>query len=431
MRTARIARSALRAFARHYPLTGLGSLALLTSAGALRSFGYGQMDLVIFALCLCVLIVLVATLFATVIGGLYVQKRLVPRAFSSQAAGQLELEAGYANASGVLAPSLGWLPLIRLEWQLRRPQGINTELTNHPDGTQRETLTPQQRAMGQGLIRHFRVSDALGLSRYEWSLEDDRCYRILPSLGACRALTLQRALANDDGMPEPSGATDGDRMEIRAYAPGDSFRDILWKHFANNRQLNVRLPERSAALDDKTSAYLVSGEGDETAAALARLALESRLLGEFWQFAADGPSPGAASELERALDSIAASKAQDGHRHDYGLDEFIEEKQLQHCVVFAGLDDADTFTRLIETASSRRCRLSLVIGVDQEGMTAPIRGWRRLLTTQRYAVADSSARVKRLTALSQHVESVVVLDRHSGAQLSAAQLGKHSAETAS
>lgn len=431
MRIARIAKSALSAIARRFPLTGLGCLALLTSAGALRSFGYGQMDLVIFALCLCVLIVLVATLFATVIGGLYIQKRLVPRAFRSQPKDQLELEAGFANASGVLAPSLGWLPLVRLQWRLRHPERVITELRNHPDGSQRETLTPQQRTMGRGLIRHFRVSDALGLSRYEWSLEDDRCYRILPSLGAYRPLTLQRALANDDGIPDLSGAADGDRMEIRAYAPGDSFRDILWKHFATNRQLNVRLPERSTALDDKTSAYLVSGEGDETAAALARLALESRLLGEQWQFAADGPSTSVATALEPALDAIAASGAQGEQRHAYGLDAFIETQQLQHCVVFTGLDDAETVACLVATARSRRCRLSLVIGVDHAGKTAPARGWRRLVTTQHTAVSNGSARAERLTALSQHLESVVILDRHSGAQLSAAQLENPPAETAS
>ena len=430
MSTARIAKSVLRALARHYPLTWLGSLALLTSAGALRSFGYGQMDLVLFALCVCALIVIITALFATVVGGLYVQKTLLPRAIHQQPNSQLELEAAYANSTGVLAPALGWLPLIRLDWQVLQPQAVNTELKLHVDGSQRETLMPQRRAMGRGIVRHFSVGDALGLARYRWTQRDNRPYRILPSLGAYRPLTLQRALANDDGIPDPSGAADGDRMEIRAYAPGDSFRNILWKHFANNRQLNVRLPERSTALEDKTSAYLLSGEGDETAAALARLALESRLLGDHWQFAADGLKEPFVTDLTPALDAIAASNAQGRQRHDYGLDIFIDTLQLQHCLVFASLDDAATVERLLATATARRCRLSLVIGVDQKTAATPSPGWRRLLTTQ-HSIADSTAfRAKRLTALSQHVESVVVIDRNSGAQLSAAQLQNAPAETA-
>ena len=78
-------------------------------------------------------------------------------------------------------------------------------------------------------------------------------------------------------------------MEIRPYTPGDSVRDIMWKGFARNRQLNVRLPERSVAFDDKACAYLVSGVGDEAASALARLTLECGLLGDDWRFGADTP----------------------------------------------------------------------------------------------------------------------------------------------
>ena len=95
----------------------------------------------------------------------------------------------------------------------------------------------------------------------------------------------------EDGLPDNGGRPDGDRMEIRPYTPGDSVRDIMWKGFARNRQLNVRLPERSVAFDDKACAYLVSGVGDEAASALARLTLECGLLGDDWRFGADSPSP--------------------------------------------------------------------------------------------------------------------------------------------
>ena len=76
----------------------------------------------------------------------------------------------------------------------------------------------------------------------------------------------------------PSGQPEGDRMEIRPYAPGDSVKNIIWKVYARSRQLNVRLPEHSVFQSKKTLAFLLTSENDEAAAAVARVALQSGAL---------------------------------------------------------------------------------------------------------------------------------------------------------
>jgi len=112
----RRARAFVSALLSHFPLTLQGSLALVLSAGALRLIGYGSMDLVVFALCLCALFVVILSLFATVIGGLVVQRKVMralecqPSSRSSAAA----FEAGYHNSTEFSLPAITWLPLVRL-----------------------------------------------------------------------------------------------------------------------------------------------------------------------------------------------------------------------------------------------------------------------------------------------------------------------------
>jgi len=221
-------------------------------------------------------------------------------------------------------------------------------------------------------------------------------------------------------------------MEIRPYAPGDSVRDIMWKGFARNRQLNVRLPERSVAFDDKACAYLVSGTGDEAAAALARLTLESGLLGDDWHFGADGAGNdnGRANEyrnLADALVAIADSAApEELAPHSYGLDRFLAAQHCSHCLVFASARDSEVLARLAATAQSRACRLNLVIGVDIVGRRTPKSRLHRalwkdsdvlssdVLSSNVLAKTPKASPVLDLTTLSQRVESIVLVDRTSG-----------------
>ena len=53
-----------------FPLTLQGTITLVVAASALNFFGYGSMDLVVFALAICGLAILIFCLFNTVIVGL-------------------------------------------------------------------------------------------------------------------------------------------------------------------------------------------------------------------------------------------------------------------------------------------------------------------------------------------------------------------------
>lgn len=408
----------------HFPLTLQGSLTLVLSAGALRLIGYGSMDLVVFALCLCSLFVVILSLFATVIGGLIVQRKVM-RELQSQPTSRSSaapFEAGHHNSTEFSLPAITWLPLVRLNWRIVSP--ADTETLNEPrrDNRLHETIVPAHRGKTDAVIRRFEVRDALGLCSYSWLATQSLAHIILPRLGAYHPFTLQRARITADGLPETTGEPLGDRMEIRPYAPGDSVRDIMWKGFARNRQLNVRLPERSVAFDDKACAYLVSGTGDEAAAALARLTLESGLLGDDWRFGTDGAGNdnGSANEYRNLADALIAiadsASSEELAPRDYGLDRFLAAQHCSHCLVFASARDSEVLAKLAATAHSRTCRLNLVIGVDIVGRHTPKSRLHKALWKDSDALSKTrrASPVLGLTTLSHRVESIVLVDRTSG-----------------
>mgnify|MGYP003303642314 CR=1 FL=1 len=61
---------------RSYPLTLQGTIVLLISTTSLKFFGYDSMDLVIFALAICAIVILIFCLFCVMIGGLIIQKKI-------------------------------------------------------------------------------------------------------------------------------------------------------------------------------------------------------------------------------------------------------------------------------------------------------------------------------------------------------------------
>lgn len=403
--------SILRAMSAHYPLTALGSSVLLLSAAALRLYGYAAMDLVVFALCLCAFIIVIGSLFATLIAGYFVQRSVLAGLRPPHASEPLRLESGFFSDTGLALPALRWLPLVRLKWSIVDPSECETALSLSRDGTLQERCRPAARALGASIVRRFEVGDVLGLCRYRWRAETPTPYRILPSLGRLRPLTLQRARITEDGLPDLQGEPEGDRMETRPYAPGDPVRDILWKGFARNRELTVRLPERSVALDDRTFAYLLAGEGDEPAAALARMALQKRLLGDDWTFCADGSD--ATRSLEAALDAIAHSARQEPGAQ---FAEFLRSYAPSHCLVFAAATDPSVAARIAAAVAATGTRTSVVLGVDLVPPPEPRPWWQRALLRPP-ARASLPLSVERLTPLGQCVESLVVIDRVSGQRI--------------
>jgi hypothetical protein len=406
-----------------FPLTLQGLITLLLTAYALQEYGYGAMDLIVFSLAICALTILIFSLFCSVVSGVFIQRRV--RISLDQFASRIEpvkVEAGYPNETGFRLPAPNYFPLVKLSWRVIYPDFVETRIRVAPDGKFLEEIIPEKRCKTEHVTRLFTVSDVLGFCRYSWQQKQDISCSALPKINTVKPLPFLRSLTAEDGIPNPSGDPDGDRMEIRPYVPGDSVRNIMWKVYARNRQLNVRLAEKSVFHSNRTVAYLLSSDNDEAAAAVARVALETGALGEDWAFSADG-SEMPANTLPAALDAVAKSRAIDKPL-GYGLDEFLTKSASQsgaHCIVFAAAEFAPWFEQLKKTISRFPGRFSLVLATDGFNETGQLKLWERLLLQDDPArdkgkgIRGSRADLlKLLTALGQLVESTVVVDRKTG-----------------
>ena len=406
-----------------FPLTLQGLITLLITAYALKKYGYGAMDLVVFSLAICALAILIFSLFCSAVSGVFIQRRV--RIIFDQLANSFEpikVEAGYPNETGFLLPALNYFPLVKLSWRVIYPDFVETRIRVASDGKLLEEIIPEKRCKTEHVTRLFTVSDVLGFCRYSWQQKQDISCSALPKINTLKPLPFLRSLTAEDGIPNPSGDPDGDRMEIRPYVPGDSVRNIMWKVYARNRQLNVRLAEKSVSHSNRTVAYLLSSDNDEAAAAVARAALETGALGEDWAFSADG-SEMPANTLPAALDAVAKSRAIDKPL-GYGLDEFLTKSAGQagaHCIVFAAAEFAPWFEQLKKTISRFPGRFSLVLATDGFNETEQLKLWQRLLLqddpardTGNELVSSRADLLKLLTALGQLVESTVIVDRITG-----------------
>ncbi|MCG8413283.1 MAG: DUF58 domain-containing protein [Pseudomonadales bacterium] len=416
------AKQLLRSLLGLFPLTAQGCITLVVAATALNVFAYGAMDLVVFALAICALAILVFCLFNTVIVGVLMQRKIRrEHAANTTAPTQIKVEAGFPNETGFKLPSPTFLPLVRLNWKITYPDFISTRADFADGKFMREEIIPQKRCLSSHVIRQFSVSDVLGFCRFSWFQKQDCELMALPQTNSVKQLPLLRSLTAEDGIPNPSGEPEGDRMEIRPYAPGDSVKNIMWKVFARNRQLNVRLPENSVFHSNRTVAYLLSSDNDEAAAAVARIALESGALGEDWQFGADGTNE-VCTSVPTALQALARSRALD-QAFAYGLDQFLHLSNGQgaHCIVFAAAEQAPWLAQIKNTIARHSGQFSIVLATDGMEREEPLKLWQKLLFIAPERVDGDSAENSSLgkiqhllTEIGQLVESTWIVDRKTG-----------------
>ena len=406
-----------------FPLTLQGLITLIVTALCLSMFGYGSMDLVVFALAICALAILVFCLFCSVISGVFVQRKIQKIiSASSESDKAIKVEVGFPNETGFSIPTLNLLPLVQLSWIIVYPDFIETRTRVDSNNRFLEEIIPEKRCLTESVNRKFTVADVLGFCRYSWLQNQDVSCMALPQINTVKTLPLLKSLTAEDGIPNPSGDPEGDRMEIRPYAPGDSVRNIMWKVYARNRQLNVRLAEKSVFHSKRTVAYLLSSDKDEAAAAIARMALETGVLGEDWAFAADGTEE-PCEELNSALKAVARSRAIN-RTFSYGLDKFLAKAAGQsgaHCIVFAAAELAPWLPQLKNTIGRYSGQFTLVIATDGFNEETSQVIWRKLLFKESAdslkATKYGSSRqelLKLLTELGQLVESTLVVDRKTG-----------------
>lgn len=386
-------------------------LLLLAIAGlTLWYLGFEKLDLVVFAIAILTVSVVLLCSLGVTLTALWLRRRLNAAGVGSR------LEAGVPLTTGFRAPAMGRLPLIRLRWEWREPDNVEVR-PKEREGELREEVVIGQRCQVARLSRRFLVEDVLGLAQVAWERTDPAPFSVLPNRGGLRAMPPLFAVAGGEVIPHPTAGTpEGDRMEIRPYQPGDSVRNIMWKTYARTRELKVRLPERSLDRARKTIAYLVTGPGDEPAAAAARVTLEKGDLGDEWLFGADG-TVDPVDALEPALEAIARSGSLGEDRPTNGLLGFLESASGGgvHCVVFAPARPGPWTQEAMEAARAYPGLISFVLGTDGIARREPRALWHRLLFAEpNDAGTPSEELAGLLRTLASAGSSTLVVDRETG-----------------
>ena len=354
-------RERLRRLRDGFPPTPRGVAAALLCALALVGFGFRQLDLVL------LVIGLAGTLIAWLCFGLVaVAGWRLRRDALAQPGREPRLawsETGRLVETGFSLPAFEHWPLIQVGCRWQSPAGFDLEL--RPEGARlAEFARARLRCEAVRLRRRFELRDVIGLARVSFELECGARLQVLPDRGHLTQSPRVTAFADADVLPHPHGAPEGDRMEIRRYAPGDSQRDVLWKHFARTGALHVRRPERAVDRSQRLVGYLVTAAEDEPAAAAARVALETGALGPGWVFGCDGDDP-PERELGAALRLIARSGGRNGE--GAGLARFLSRVATDaqvHCVVFAPARAGGWLPHLEAAAWGRSDRISVVLASD-------------------------------------------------------------------
>lgn len=415
------------------PPTWRGSLLAAVSALALWLYGFGHLDLVLYMVGISGIVLLVVSSLVISGAALWLRRHLPGDGDTRR-----RIEAGSPIRTGWNVPSLAWVPLVKLSWEWLVPGDV--EVRARPFGkVLREEIVARRRGQSSRVRRRITLEDVFGLARVAWTHEDPTEVTILPHRGQLRHLPVIQSKTAADGIPYPTGAPEGDRMEIRRYTPGDSVRNILWKTYARTRQLNVRIPELSIERSKKTIAYLLAGPDDEAAAAAARVALEAGALGDQWLFGADG-TEGSTESLGPALQAIARSGTlaggtlpggtlpdNGGNGHGplaSGLSSFLSAVGNQgevHCIVFAPARAARWTDDVLEAARHYHGAMTFVVGTDGVWRPKPRKLWRRLLLDDEKPrgtpLAELGALLRRLGSAGPSL----VVDRVSGRSFDQAQ----------
>jgi uncharacterized protein (DUF58 family) len=392
-----------------FPPTRRGLLVGAVAGLAVWAEGYGALDLVVFVMGLAALILLVATLIVTTTVAFLIRWRVKPAPTTLRA-----IPAAIPTTTGYSVPALSLLPFVKVRWSWLSPAGVGVRFPIR-DGRIVEEVFAADRGHVPAVVRRWQVGDVFGLTSLHWTRTEPVPVTILPNTGQLREVPLTHSRSGGDVLPHPAGEPEGDRMEIRRYAPGDPVRSILWKQFARTGKLNVRTPERALAQARRTVAYLVASAHDEPAAAAARVALETDALGRNWLFGADG-APEAIDTLEPALRAIAQSAS---HRETpTGLMRFLETAASEgqvHCIVFAAAVPGPWLAPTVEAARRYAGRVSFVLGTDGVVRHVPRPAWHRFVfAPERQPGTPATALSQVLRTLGTTGAPTLIVDRLTG-----------------
>lgn len=397
-----------------FPLTPLGLLVVFASSAALIEIAIPEMDVVLVALGWVVLAIALVSMLAVIAGAL----RIYFAIRGYRGPDERKLETLRSLPTGFSAPGLLLVPFVQVFWEWEEPDA-QLDLDRHGFRLV-EDATLFARGYIQGVRRRVVVRDVFGLAKVGFRHRDPGRLTVLPSAGALREMPILISMSGGDEFPHPMGIDDGDRVELRRYAPGDPARFIHWKVFSRTRKLVVRRPERALTRARRVVSYLVAGPGDEASAGAARVAVEHGALGTEWVFGADG-SLGEARDAAGGIERIVRS----ADAKDSGattLRSFVERAETSGpaaLVLFVPAEPGPWVQRALEVVKSRANRTKVVIGVDGIEPERVRPWWAKAVLAapppRRISSADALEEVVRAFAKAG-IEAVVV-DRTHGRRL--------------
>jgi hypothetical protein len=405
-----------------FPLTPLGLLVVFAASMGLVFVAMPEMDLVLVALSWVVLAIAGGAMLAVIVGA--VRLGLALRG-ASASGDERTLETLRSLPTGFSLPGLFFLPFVQVFWEWVGPTA-QLELNREGLLVAEDALLYERGHIGS-IERRVVVRDVFGLAKVAFRHRTVQPLTVLPSAGLLKQMPILVSMSGGDDLPHPMGVEDGDRVELRRYAPGDPARFIHWKVYGRTRKLVVRKPERALTRARRVVSYLVAGPGDEASAGAARVAIERVLssgeLGVEWIFGADG-SHGEARDVPGALDRVVRSAhvragAEGGAA---GLSTFVaraEERGPASLVLFVPAEPGPWLERAVAVLRPRAARAKVVIGVDGVELRPPRALWARALLREPAPVRVSSAEALEevVQRLQGHCAEIVVVDRSSGRRL--------------
>ena len=188
-----------------FPLTLQGLITLILATLTLSVYGYGSMDLVVFAIAICALAIFMFSLFCSIISGIIIQRK-VQKLLEDEnlTLTNISVEAGFPNETGFSVPPINYFPLVKLSWEISFPDFIKTGIRVSDNNELIEEIIPQKRCKTDLVIRQFTVADVLGFTRYSWRQKQKVGFLALPRKNTVKQLPLLRSLTAEDGIPNLS-----------------------------------------------------------------------------------------------------------------------------------------------------------------------------------------------------------------------------------
>ncbi len=392
------------------PITWRGALAAPLLTLIYHVYFVGRKDEVVGALSRCGL-GLMAVLLVLVLGtSVWLRLRRQPSTAAS-----LDLEANVPLRTGYSLGYIAWNPLIKIDLTWQQPAGVSVRAVP-VGGRFVEEVTAGQRGTSSDIVRRFRVTDILGLTRFTVCRRAVQEVVIRPYRGPARRMPPLVQYVAGDQKEHPEGRREGDLIEMRRYTPGDPLKLVLWKVYARTGRMLVRMPERAVRPCQKMLSYFVASQGDEATAGIARAMLEGAEPGQDYLFAADGTdSP--TRLLREAVDQLVRSA---GARScgGLGLGKFLGQCEAAGgaaCVLFVPSEPGPWLGRVAEQLARRRGTCRAIVGID--GLQRPPEDFslRRLLVSRPASSGAKPADVSQVCqALSKCGAEVWVVDRISG-----------------